>query len=80
MKVFLRNKKTRLFCADPDGWTGAVEQALDYSSISQATRFALDEELPFIELVVKYDILPDEVPVPLLPQWRDFGKLASAAP
>ena len=79
MKVFLRNRKTRLYCAESSEWVPAAGQAFDFTSVSLATRFALDQRLLEIELVVKYDLLPDEVPVPLLPEWRNFGQPPAAA-
>ena len=79
MKVFLRSRITRLYCAESNEWSAATGQALDFTCIARATRFALAESMPGIELVLKYDMLPDEVPVPLLAQWRDFGQPDSAA-
>ena len=74
MKVYLRNRLTRLFCADSNGWAVASGQAFDFTSVSRATTFALDEHLPNIELVLMYYTLPQEVALPLLPEWRDFAQ------
>ena len=78
MRVFLRNTKTRLYCADSNRWAAALGQALDFTSVPHATRFALDERLPEIEIVVRYDSLEEEVTVPLLPEWCDFHQPDSA--
>jgi hypothetical protein len=72
MRVMLRNKKTGLYCAAANEWTGAIGQALDFLSVPHAARFARDGNLPELEAVVKCDSLPDQVAVPLVPGWCDF--------
>ena len=74
MRVFLRNKKTRLYCAESRGWTAAVGEAVSFTSVPHAARFARDRKLPELEVVVKCDTLPDEVTVPLVPEWCDFDR------
>jgi hypothetical protein len=79
MRVFLRNTKTRLYCADPNGWAAAAGQALDFTSVPHAARFALDERLLGFEIVVRYDSLEEEVTVPLLAEWCDLDHAHSVA-
>jgi len=69
MKVFLRNTKTGLYCTGSDGWVATEQQALDFTTVPQATRFALDEPSPETEIVLRSDLLPDEVVVPVIPEW-----------
>jgi hypothetical protein len=69
MRVFLRNKHTRLFYAGPAGWADTAGQALQFTSVSEAARFGLDQSLPDIELVLSCYTLPDEIAMPLLPEW-----------
>ena len=71
MRVLLRNTKTLRYCTGSRGWATAAGQALEFPSIPEAVRFALDEKLPGIEVVVEYNFLP-EVVVPLQPEWCDF--------
>ena len=71
MRVLLRNTKTLRYCTSARGWVATAGQALEFASIPQAVRFALDEKLPGIEVVVEYNFLP-EVVVPLQPEWCDF--------
>jgi hypothetical protein len=54
-------------------------QALQFESVALATRFALDENLPETELVIRYDGVPQEVALPLLREWCNFGHPDSAA-
>ena len=72
MKVLLRNRTTRLYCAGSNGWAAAAEQALDFTSVRRAARFARDEKLPETEVVVRYDLLAEEVALPLVPEWCDL--------
>ena len=71
MRVLLRNTKTLRYCTSARGWVATAGQALEFTTIPQAVRFALDEKLPGIEVVVEYNFLP-EVVVPLQPEWCDF--------
>jgi hypothetical protein len=75
MRVLLRNRKTGLYCTNSNAWAATASQALDFASVPQATRFALDGNLPETEIVLKSDLLPDEVVVPLLSEWCDLNWL-----
>ncbi len=79
MRVFLRNKKTRLYCAESNRWTGEVGQACDFTSVPRAARFVRDQKLPGLEIILKYDTLQDEVVVPVLAEWCDIDRPRSAA-
>jgi hypothetical protein len=78
MRVFLRNKQTRLYCADVNEWAAAVGHALEFTSVPHAARFARDENLPGIEIVVRCDLLAEEVAMPVLPEWCDVDQPRSA--
>jgi hypothetical protein len=79
MKVLLRNRTTRLYCAASNGWTAAADQAFEFTSVPQATRFALDQNLQGTEIILRYYTFPDEVSVPLLPEWGHLYQPDSAA-
>lgn len=79
MRVLLRNKKTRLYSTESNGWAAIVGQAFDFTSVPHAARFALDKRLPEIEIVLKCDTLPDEVVMQVIPEYCDFIPLRSAA-
>jgi hypothetical protein len=68
-----------LYWADLNGWIAGVEQAFDFSSVPRAARFAFDEKVPDAEIVVRCDLLEQEVAVPLLPQWCDAHEPRSTA-
>jgi hypothetical protein len=78
MKVFLRSRATGLYWAGPDTWAATIEGAFDFMCMSQATRFALEQGLPQIELVLKYAGVADVVPVPLLTELDGPDRRAAA--
>ena len=69
MRVLLRNKETRRYYAARNEWGAAVAQALLFGSVPQAARFAFDEKVPQAEIVVRCDLVDQEVALPLLPEW-----------
>jgi hypothetical protein len=79
MRVFLRNRRTRLYCAGANGWAAAIGQAVEFDSVPQAIRFAVDGSMPETEVIVRCDLLAEEVALPLLPEWRDHDHPRSAA-
>ena len=80
MKVLLRNTKTGYYSAGAKGWVPMARQALDFITVPQAAQFALDQDLPAIEIVLKSEVLPEEVVVPVLSEWCGLGLPPKAAP
>ena len=78
MRVFLRNKQTRLYCASSSEWAPEMAQALLFTTVPHAARFAFDEEVSEVEIVLKYDLLDQEVSLPLLRELCDAGEPRSA--
>jgi hypothetical protein len=79
MRVYLRNRESRLYYAASNGWAVAITQALVFRSVRQAARFAIDEKVPEVEIVLRSDLLEVEVTLPLLPEWCDLAEARSAA-
>lgn len=79
MSVFLRNKQTRLYCAASTGWAVAITEARPFTNVRQAARFAFDEKVREAEIVVRCDVLEQEVALPLVPEWCDLPQPGSAA-
>ena len=71
MKVFLRHRQTGLYRTCSNRWVAVTEKALGFTSVPEATRFALDAKLPEAELVLKFELQP-EVTLPLLREWCDL--------
>ena len=78
MRVFVRNKQTRLYRAASNRWAVASEEALPFTSVRHVARFAFDEKVPEAEIVVRYDLLEQEVVVPLLREWCHLDEPDSA--
>jgi len=55
MRVFLRSRQTQCYCASSNAWAAVITQALVFSSVRQAARFAFDEKVPGAEIVMKSD-------------------------
>ena len=79
MRVYLRNRQTRLYCAASNGWAVAITQALLFSNVRQAARFAFDKQVPEAEIVMRSDLVEQEITLPLLPQWCELQEPRSAA-
>jgi hypothetical protein len=79
MRVLLRHKKTRLYRTAANGWVAAEEQALGFTSVHHATRVALNERLPEAEIVMKSELMQEEVTMPVLPEYLDFDQGDAAA-
>jgi len=79
MRVLLRNRQTRLYCASSNGWAVAMAQALLFRNVRQAARFAFDEKVPEAEIVMRSDLMEQEITLPLLPEWCDPPEPGSAA-
>jgi hypothetical protein len=79
MRVFLRSKQTRLYYASSNGWVVAIAQALLFSGVRQAARFAFDEKVPEAEIVMKSDLLEQDITLPLLPECCDLREPRAAA-
>jgi hypothetical protein len=79
MRVFLRDKKTRRYHAGSEGWASAAGEARDFNNIAQASRIALDERLPEVEIVLQWEMLPDEVVLPVLAEWCNCQPDSGAA-
>jgi hypothetical protein len=79
MRVFLRDRQTRRYCASSSAWAVALARALVFSSVRQAARFAFEEKVPGAEIVVRCDLLEQEVALPLLPEWCDSPEPGRAA-
>ena len=69
MRVFLRNKRTRLYCAASNTWAAACTEALPFTNLQQAARFALDEKVSEAEIILRCDLLDQEVAMPLLAEY-----------
>jgi hypothetical protein len=69
MRVFLRHKETRLYWGVVVGCGAEREQAFDFGSVPRAARFSLEESLAGVEIVLTCDLFPDEVAMPVLPEF-----------
>ena len=66
MKVFLRSKTSRLFCAASDAWAVGEGQALEFCDVPHAAQFARDKCLLETEIILRCETLAVEVALPLV--------------
>jgi hypothetical protein len=79
MRVFLRSKKTRLYRTGSNGWAAAIGQAVEFTSVPRAIKFALDGSLREAEVVIRCDLLAEEVTLPLVADWHEPDRPRPAA-
>ena len=79
MRVFVRNKQTGHYCAASHGWAVAKAQALLFPNVQQAARFAFDERVPQAEIVMRSEVLEQEITLPLRPEWCDLAEPRAVA-
>ena len=65
MRVFLRDKRTRLLYAGVEQWHPNPEQALQFSHVTRANLFAVVREMRDVEIYVDYGpgVMPLALPV-----------------
>ena len=78
MRVLLRSKQTGGYYAGSNPWAAPIAQALPFSSVRHAAKFAFDEKVPDAEIVVRCDLLEEEVALPILPEWCEPHQPGSA--
>ena len=76
MRTLLRNVPTGLYVQSADQWTGNMEEAFDFKTMSQAIRFVEKEGLRKMELAFVSPQLCrfTEVPLDLLRWGRSVSK------
>jgi hypothetical protein len=76
MRVLLRNRQTKLYYVGPRQLDTRQEQAVDFGSVSSAAKFAGDEKLRDMEIILRFDSCGGEIPLPVLPEWCLFEERA----
>ena len=79
MRVFLRSKKTGLYYTRSNEWAAAPGLAREFASVPHANSFALAGGLPQTEIVLRCDLLEEEVTMPLVSELRDLDRPTAAA-
>ena len=55
MRVLLRQTKTRLYYAGPQGWTGDCNNAVDLEEVTKALALGHEAKLAGLEVVLSYE-------------------------
>ncbi|HWI58072.1 MAG TPA: hypothetical protein VNZ22_12660 [Bacillota bacterium] len=65
VKIWLRDRRTKLYYAGPNQWTSRGVGALDFGSVEHATVAARQVRIADMEIVLNFETVSTEVPVPL---------------
>jgi hypothetical protein len=74
MRVLLKTKKTGRYYRGANQFAAEPGEALSFVSVPAAAQFALAERLLEAEIVLRWDHLAQEIPLPVLPEWCDLGE------
>jgi hypothetical protein len=74
MRVVLKRKRSGLYYRDANQFATDPGEALDFASVPAAAQFALAEQLPEAEIVLRWDSLAHEIPLPVLHAWCELDK------
>ena len=74
MRVILKRKRTGQYYRDANQFATDPGKALDFASVAAAAEFALAKQLPEAEIVLRWDSLAHEVPLPVLREWCDLDR------
>jgi hypothetical protein len=76
MRVLLRDRLTKRYYAGLNQLNVHHDQALDFGNVPGAARFTLEEKLPDMEIILRYDSCDSEIPLPVLAEWCLFEERA----
>ena len=69
MRVLLRNRRTTRYYVGPNEPGTGQERAVDFGNVGSAARFTLEEKLPDMEIILRYDLCDSEISLPVLAEW-----------
>jgi hypothetical protein len=78
MRVLLRNTQTGLYYARRYRWVAEPSRALDLGDIERASRFALEENVTPVEVILSYNNPICQLALPVRLEWLG-GKAGRAA-
>ena len=76
MRVLLRNRWTKFYYVGPNQMDTEHEKGLDFGDVRSAAKFAFEERLPYMEIILRYDSCGGEIPLPVLAEWCLFDERA----
>jgi hypothetical protein len=69
MRVLLRNRRTKRYHAGPNELEDEDERGVDFGTVRSAAKFALEEKLVDMEIILRYDSCGGEIALPVLAEW-----------
>jgi hypothetical protein len=80
MRVHLQHRKNRLYYTGQDFPLGAFEGAMNFATVGAAAKVALEKRLTQMQIVVRYDVAPCEISLPVLAEWSQFDRKVDPRP
>jgi hypothetical protein len=80
MRVHLQHRKNRLYYAGQNFPLGGADGALNFASVGAAAKIALEKRLTQMQIVLRYDVAPCEISLPVLAEWSNFDKKDRSTP
>jgi hypothetical protein len=74
VRVLLRNRLTKLYYVGLNQLDVWYQRALDFGDVPGAAEFTLEEELPDMEIVLRYDSFDGGIALPVLAEWCLFDE------
>jgi hypothetical protein len=74
MRVHLQDRKNRLYYAGQGFPLAGYDGALNFASVGAAAKIALEKRLTQMQIVVRYDVAPCEISLPVLAEWSNFDR------
>jgi hypothetical protein len=74
MRVHLQDRKNRLYYTGQDFPLGGCDGAMNFASVGAAAKVALEKRLTQMQIVVRYEVAPCEISLPVLAEWSNFDR------
>jgi hypothetical protein len=80
MRVHLQDRQNRLYYAGQNFPLSGFEGALNFASVGAAAKVALEKRLTQMQIVLRSDVAPCEISLPVLAEWSHFDRKAAPPP
>jgi hypothetical protein len=80
MRVHLQDRKNRLYYAGQNFPLGGSKEALNFASVGAAAKVALEKRLTQMQIVLRSDVSPCEISLPVLAEWSHFDRKSAPQP
>lgn len=76
----MQHRNKRLYYAGQDFPLVQFEGAMNFATVGAAAKVALEKRLTEMHIVLRYDVAPCEISLPVLAEWSNFDRNADLCP